>query len=68
LAEVSFAGRAPRRHSFVSRTVHLSSVTFRKALRRRTATVSRRVDRFIAIVVFGLLHTVDAAGGRSSLR
>jgi len=28
----------------------------------------RRLDRFIAIVVFGLLHTVDAAGGRSSLR
>jgi hypothetical protein len=28
----------------------------------------RHLDRVIAIVVFGLLHTVDAAGGRSSLR
>jgi len=68
LSAVSFPGRAPRRHSFVSRIVHLAGAAFSKALRSQDGNGLRHVDLVIAIVVFGLLHTVDAAGGRSSFR
>jgi hypothetical protein len=56
------------RHSFVSRTVHLSGVKFSKAFALRDGNGLRHVGLFIAIVVFGLLHTAHAAGDRSSLR
>ena len=57
---VSFRARPP----FVQRTVSLFGLTFGTALHRKREWL-RPVGLFFAIVAFGLLHTVGAAGHRS---
>jgi hypothetical protein len=66
LAAVSF--RVARPSAIRSFAVYLFGLAFSNALRRKQRTALTVVGTVVAIVVFGLLHTIDDTGaGRSRL-